>query len=259
MNCMSLFDAGRSGMALRDAFTLGGANLDDFVKEFRMEVGPFLAALREAGAIVTGRPVMVFAAGLWSRRYELSPGALILDVLYTRAEARTGLLRVCESAGYCPVSTRCCHLWGEWKGFPREKVLCLSRGRWMQRAVHLVELPRGPVETVLSRVYGCMSGTYLTGGGRLVCLFPGMILEKKRCWVPARLGNDARAHVKFKYRPWRLLEDEECEASMTEVSAVGRTVSDVFTWSVYFRIHDGILLPEKERGGSLTRFVFWSM
>lgn len=242
-------------MALRDAFTVGGANLHDFLTEFRMDVGPFLAALREAGAIVTGLPVIVFAAGLWSRRYEVSPGAHVLDVLYTRSEARSYLLRVWEGAGYVRVPTRCCHLWGEWKGFPRDKIVCLSRGRWMQRAVHLIELPRGPVETVLSRVYGCMPGTYLTGGGRLVCLFPGLILEKKRCWVPAQFEYDARAHIQFKYRPWRILEDEELEDSMTEVSAVGRTVSDAFTWSISFDINDGTLLPERERDGSITRFV----
>lgn len=238
-------------MAWRDAFVLGGASLDDFIKEFRQDVDSFLASLRSAQAVTTGKPVLLFAAGLWNRRYQVSPGALVLDILYTKTESREGLQHFWERAGYKRWRTATCHHpMGEWKGFPRDRVICMSRGHFVQRAVHLVQVPRGAVETVLSRVFGSASGTYLTGGGRLVCLFPLSVLEQRRCWVPARFTHEARAQVTFKYRPWRVVEGSE---ATLDVTAVGRTVSDSITWSVHFDAHDGSLLPEQEGCDSATR------
>lgn len=47
----------------------------------------------------------------------------------------------------------------------------MVQGNLSERAVHIVELCRSPVETVLSRSYGSMPGSYITGGARAVSLF----------------------------------------------------------------------------------------
>ncbi|RMJ15084.1 hypothetical protein CDV36_005215 [Fusarium kuroshium] len=85
----------------------------------------------------------------------------------------------------------------------------MTRGQFKQRALHLVQLPRGPVETALSRAYGSAIGTYLTGGGRLVSLFPSLTLVYRQCWLPLRFISRARAFVAFKYIPWELIEWNE--------------------------------------------------
>ncbi|KJZ70039.1 hypothetical protein HIM_10567 [Hirsutella minnesotensis 3608] len=192
-------------------FISGKTDLAVFLEAFHLDLASFLGTLRKAKAVVTGVQVILFMAGRWRRERELNASPL-----------------------------------GEWKGIPRQKQTCMVKGRFMQRAVHLIELPRPAVQTALSRVYGSMAGTYITGAGKAVSLFPQLTFAERRCWVPKRYSDKARSSVAAKYRGWNLLQPGERAGK--ETSECPRKVADSLCWILSFDTDRGILLPESAPG-----------
>lgn len=243
-------------MSLRDSFVAGEADLADFVRAFKLDLGSFFRVLRETRSIATGVQVILFMSGRWRREQREKPKALVLDVLCHTSRSRAVLQRFLERAGYAVCETSCCHNLGEWRGIPSDKRTCMVQGSFMRRVVHLIELARPVVQTVLSRVYGSMAGTYITGGGRAVSLFPHLTFVEQRCWVPARYDERTRSMVAAKYSGWRgpaRSGDDPPE----EVSALGRTVTDATCWSLSFDTARGHLIRDPQQGRSTgrTRFV----
>jgi|AZIC01.1.fsa_nt_gi hypothetical protein len=190
-------------------------------------------SLRRARAIVTGAPVALFMAGLWRRDGRSQPGAMVLDVLCHTFEAREVLRRMLEQSGYRVSKAMCRHNLGEWRATPQPKRVCLVRGSMMQRVVHLIELPRPVVETVVSRAYGSMAGVYLTGGGKAVSLFPHISLVERRLWLPKTYTKRERAQVAAKYPGWNLTSEED-GVPLGDVKARKRSPGDGRTRWSYF-------------------------
>ncbi|KJZ68778.1 hypothetical protein HIM_11835 [Hirsutella minnesotensis 3608] len=233
-------------MQLRQSFVSGGADLGDFFDAFRLDLRSFLSTLRKTRAIATGVQIVIFMTGRWREERERQSRTLVLDVLCHTPEARTTLQRALQRAGYAVCETACRHNLGEWASIPREKRTCLVQGSFKQRTVHLIELPRPVVQTALSRVYGSMAGTYLTGAGKMVSLFPHLTLVERRSWVPKQFSERTRSLVEDKYRGWRAVcEDDEVGE---EIAGGGRSVDDSLCWSLLFDPSGGRLLPEKKRG-----------
>lgn len=240
-------------MSLRDSFVSGGASLADFFRAFHLDVGPSLRLLRKTHAVATGVQVALFMSGRWKQEQERNPKAFILDVLCYTPKARGDLQRLLARAGYSVCETACCHNLGEWKHIPSSKRTCMVQGPFMQRVVHLIELPRPVVQTALSRVYGSMAGTYLTGGGRAVSLFPQITFVERRVWVPERYSEKARSAVEGKYTGWKAIRAGRDAGE--EISSSARTVSDDFVWSMAFHPDTGALLSERSSGTLQPRCV----
>lgn len=211
----------------------GQLNLSAFLKTFRLDLGQFLRALRRAKAIATGVQVALFMAGAFEQSGREHPRALVLDVLCHTARSREILVEMLEAAGYrSRGESSCCHDLGEWAQIPRAKRVCMAQGSLSQWAVHVIELCRSPVETVLSRSYGSMPGSYITGGAQAVSLFPQLTLVDRRCWVPGSFSQQSRDLVKRKYREWAIVPPGVHAGR--EVGVFARSVSDSLTWNAHF-------------------------
>lgn len=206
-------------------------DLASFYRTYGLEFGPWLRVLRETSSLATGVAVVRFMSGEWSPVWQAGDGERMLEVLCHGRQAVQALCAFLELAGYC-LKDRCRHNVGEWQCVPRDKRCCLVRGRWGACVVHLVELPRSSVETVVSRAYGSMVGTYTTGGGVVVSLFPHLTLTERKVWVPALLHGRVMAPVlRQRYRSWTLLEPGE-DGGPTVGS--DRTVMDPFSRRLCF-------------------------
>jgi len=237
------------GMDLVKSFVPGRLDLSDLLKAFFLDLGPFLRALRRAKAIATGVQVALFMARALKRSVREHPRALVLDVLCHTTRARDILVGMLEAAGYSSRgSSLCCHDLGEWAQIPREKRVCMVQGNLSERAVHIVELCRSPVETVLSRSYGSMPGSYITGGARAVSLFPQLTFVDRRCWVPGSFSQQARGLVQRKYREWAIVPPG-VNAGL-EVDGAVRSVSDSLSWTMEFCPETGEQLPSSSDAGT---------
>lgn len=226
-------------MDLRTVFARGGADLGDFLGVFALDVESFLAVLRKQKAIATGVDVVAFVAGIWKRRREQRPGAVVIDILCYGGRQARAVRRYLETAGYRGDKLTCRHHLGEWNGFPSSKLTCMVRGQLGQRVVHVVELPASPVQTVLSRTYGSMVGTYLTGGGRAVCLFPALTLVQFCCWIPERMARGVEGRLSVKYSGWRVVRSGQ--EHLREVDASMRTLDDSMVFYLEFDARGGLL------------------
>lgn len=214
-------------MDARQAIISSGADLKVFLEAFHLDVKSFLLVLRKTRSIVTGRQVICFLSGLWHHHQEVLPGGIVLDILYSSSESKIVLECILGRAGYSVDHVACPHNLGEWKGLPSLKIIYLAKGQLMQQVVYLIELRRSVVETVLSRVYGSIAGTYITEGGRAVSLFPILTLADKKYWLPERYSKQLRNLVASKYISWILLAP--VEGAGTEVSGRRRTLCDNIT------------------------------
>lgn len=212
------------------------ANLVSFFASFRLELAGLLTALKTAGAVATGGDLILFLAGAWEQSLLERPRALVVDLLYAaeQGKGKAVLVKYLARQGYrCNGRARCSHFLGEWRSLPPERVQCLVTGELDHRVVHLVELPRPPVEVVLSRVYGSMVGTYLTGSGRAVSLFPYLTFYRHRCWFPHGVASKRTAELEWKYHGWTKGQVTEKDI-VDEVGASFRTADDEYCWIVQF-------------------------
>lgn len=219
-------------MDLYTVFARGGADLLEFVSLFAVDLGSFLALLRKQRAIATGVDIVAFVAGAWRKRRELRPGGVEMDVLCCGSSEAGAIRRFLEAAGYREERRMCRHHLGEWAGLPPSKVACMVRGKLGQRVMHVIELPRSPVQTVLSRSYGSMVGTYLTGGGSAVCLFPALTLVQGCCWVPERMSRSVEGRLMAKYPGWRVVRSGQ--EYLREVDSLTRTLDDRMVFRLEF-------------------------
>ncbi|KAK4117958.1 hypothetical protein N657DRAFT_490264 [Parathielavia appendiculata] len=224
-----------------------GIDVRRFIESFGLDYRRLLAALAGSRALVTGREFLLLMAGLRDPRLPLRPGAIILDVLcYSRA-ARSTLELFFRQAGYAVSRYRCRHNLGEWSSLPAGKVVCLVRGQLSQRVVHLLELKRPPTEVVLSRTYGSMAGTYLTGTGSVVSLFPHLTFVQRRCWIPHHMSRSVRAKIRDKYQEWSFGERRSgIDSRLDEVGAEFRSPTDSTSWTISFTQDgaiSGIVVP----------------
>lgn len=230
-------------MDLRQSFVSGGADLTEFFQAFGLSLGPFLRVVRRARAIVTGVQVVLFLSGHWQLERERNPRALVMEVLCHTPGAAKALRAMLEQSRYSEYSD-CRHNLGEWKRIAVEKRTCMVQGKLVQRVVHVIELPRSPVQTVLSRTYGSMAGTYITGGAKAASLFPHLTFVKRRCWLPHEVYSDKdRACVEDKYRGWKPLPPGLDVPE--EISRPGRSIDDCLSWTLSFDPERGHLRSEK--------------
>lgn len=228
--CPALRAVGLVVMAVDALFLSSGLGLADFFNRFVLDVGSFLPAVRKANGVVSGPEVVAFMAGGWNKSLRENPRALVLDVLCYGPQARSVLERVLARSGY-HVSRRCRHHLGEWTRLSADRVTCLVRGTLCTRVVHLVELCRPVVETLLSRVYGTMAGNYITGSGRMVSLFPHLTFHERRFWSSPSCTRREGVSVARKYPAWRRFSGSD---EPPEVGAAYRSTTDRFCWGVQF-------------------------
>jgi hypothetical protein len=218
-------------MAFAQRFCAGYRDVGAFLDVFHLSYKALLLVLRETGAIVTGRELLVFMTGGWKRSIGDRPRSLTLDVVCHGIKARGALERLLEASKYRRNEWRCRHDVGEWAQVPEDKISCFVRGELHNRVVHLVELPRPPQEVVLSRTYGNMAGTYLGGAGSVISLFPDTTFEQVRYWLPSHKRPALGVSVARKYVEWQLQDKDGCSA---ELGARMRSIADKFTWQVKF-------------------------
>lgn len=231
-------------MDARESFVRGEASLEEFVAAFVLDVSPFLALLRRHRAVATGVDFVSFVTGRWKAERKSSPRGSVLDILFCGQREVAGLRRFLEASGYRVARGACSHHMGEWRAVPGQKRICMVRGRLGQRAIHLVELPRSPVQTLVSRTYGSMAGTYLTGGGRVVSLFPHLTLVQRRCWVPVWMSSRTASLLEAKYPGWKTVRSGQY--AIPEVDASSRSVGDDMVFHLDFSLQ-GQLLPLSRR------------
>lgn len=222
-----------------EGLVLGKLDLREFFWLFRLDLGPFLSVLRRTRSIVTGVLVVLFMDAQWSGDPAGHAGCRVLEVLCRGSEARMAVQAMLEGAGYYAYSGSCRHNMGEWTRVPRDKRTCMVMGRFMQRVVHVVELPRSPVETVLGRTYGSMAGTYITGGAKAVSLFPSLTFAERKAWLPARCSGKLCKLVQARYPGWNVTQEGE---PGEEVASMHRSVLDSLTRVVQYDPETGELL-----------------
>ena len=210
----------------------GKTDLAGVLDRFHLNVGSFLRVLRSTRSIVTGVQVALLMASHLLGEQRGVPGALTLEVLCHGREARLALQAMLEMAGYRMTHQRCCHNVGEWLRVPEAKRDCMVQGELMQRAVHIIELPRPPLATVLGRTYGSMAGNYITGGGKAVSLFPHLTFVDREVWLPACESGKVRMLVQHRYPGWRLRRPGE--PSVEEVASPRRVAPDSMTRSLMY-------------------------
>lgn len=197
----------------------------------------FMDCVQQRAALVTGVELLTFVSTDWAQSLREFPRAVTLDVL-CRAEAAGALVERLEDEGYTRGGDPCGHVLGEWSTLPEGSVQCLTQGEMGQRVVHVVSLKVKAEQAVLSRVYGSMCGTYLTGAGRVVSLFPRLTFGSRRWWIPSDMPGRIRGEMSRKYAGWREAEAED----VWEVEAPFRTARDKFCWRMTF-----------DRTGTITR------
>ncbi|KAI3317104.1 hypothetical protein HD806DRAFT_516041 [Xylariaceae sp. AK1471] len=235
----------------RDLGPIESIDLRGFLDAFSLDVNHFLAALKREKAIATGVEFVLLMAGEWRESLVRQPRALVLDVLHRDVEARSRLRAFFLSLGYRENPYTCAHALGEWHGISKSRRVCLVRGSLSQRVVHLVEFCNPVEEVVLSRVYGTMVGTYLTGAGRLVSLFPRMTFRERVCWCPRGVRRLSLPQLRRKYPDWSCSVGSAKEAGF-EVTDVFRTTLDDCTWVLRYT-GDGVL--EEVRKPVRDRYV----
>jgi hypothetical protein len=224
-------------MDLQSAFLAGEVDLAHFLAEFELDCPSLLEALKRWKAVVTGGDFLMFMAGEWKRRREEKRGALMLDVVCHGLKERAALREFLVRAGYRENPYNRCHNVLEWNVLPKERVTCMVRGDLHQRVVHIFEVPREPAEVALSRAYGTAVGTYLTGTGRVVSLFPHLTFVKRRCWMPLHSPAGFAVALGRKYVNWT--QGGPDEGDVDEVGAVYRKVGDEYCWLVRFSRETG--------------------
>jgi hypothetical protein len=98
-----------------------------------------------------------------------------------------------------------------------------------------------------------MVGTYITGGGRLVCLFPQLLFDRRGLWLPKRYSKESRKYVAAKYSCWKLLSVGDDPG--LEVRSVRRSVTDKFAWSVVFDSVRGRRVSQRDVGLDHSRLL----
>ncbi|KAL6689748.1 hypothetical protein J3F84DRAFT_391351 [Trichoderma pleuroticola] len=247
-------------MDLRKQFLQDGSNLSTLLDTFHLDVGIFLTLLRKLRAVASGMPLVFFMGGLWKKQSKESCSRLVLDILCCESSNSTALADVramlVDEFYYSGHAGACTHHWGEWNLVPPSKRLCFIRETDKLRVIHVVLLPRSPVETIVSRSYGHV-GVYLTGGGQLVSLFPRLTFLEKKYWLPSQYTGKLRALVASKYYGLKMIRNGE--SSGEEVGATNRTVLDSLCWRLLFNRETGVLLPERGKKldgeNSLSLFV----
>lgn len=214
-----------------EVFRASGTTLVDFFNLFALESCEVLAALSQVDGVVTGPELLFFMTGMWKERERcLNRGAVTLDVLCVGHKSRIILKKMLEDSAYRESGNGCRHILGEWSIVPKDKVTCMVRGQLHGRVVHLIELPRPVVEVALSRVYGSGCGTYLTGSGKVISLFPNMTFETHRVWMPGRLSGKDRALLESKYKGWTAMESPDPDGGDAEVGMKVRRTNDQHCW-----------------------------
>jgi hypothetical protein len=202
----------------------------EFFNSFRVrEPNGLLDLLLRWKAVVTGADFVTFVSTSWKRSLEERPRCLVLDVLCPGAEAQAAFVRYLFRTGYRRNGYACRHSLGEWAHLPDGSVCCLTEGSLSQRVVHVVRLKAKPEAVILSRVYGSMIGTYLTGNRRVVSLFPYLTIQRRQRWLPEGASACLQQECARKYSTWPLASRDTWELDVPF-----RTAVDKHCWSLLF-------------------------
>lgn len=222
-------------------FALDGVNLLFFLGKFGLGEQSFLKTLQTFKAVATGVDLILMLTGRWGTLYGENPRSLHLVVLCSGAMAREGLReRFVKQERYRRSVSACRHELMEWAAVPKDKVDCFVQGELSQRVIHVVELPRSPIEVVLSRTYGSMAGTYLKGNGVIVSLFPRSTFEQRVCWFPSVQSVARKQKVQRLYPGWHCDAGSDSSVIKQEVGASFRNAGDPYCWVIEFAADGGV-------------------
>ncbi|KAI0151829.1 hypothetical protein GGR57DRAFT_470494 [Xylariaceae sp. FL1272] len=204
--------------------------LDRFISIFVSSVDiSFFALLETEKSVVTGADFIHLLCVGWQRWGTDRRGSLVLDILCPSRKSQEVIFQAMRRMGYRSNTWRCSHALGEWAGLPTETVRCLLSGDCGEKVIHIISLERAVEEVLLSRVYGSMVGTYVTGQRRIVCLFPHLTFSRRFCWIPQRIPNTMVSQFIRKYVGWNVTRygGKEVEASF-------RSGRDRYCWMLLF-------------------------